>query len=176
LVSKELSTHLTGRYYEIKIFPFSFIEFLNARDIEKNKLQDLSYLKNKLEEYQIKGGYPEIIVKNLDHIAYLKTLVESVIFKDIVRRYNIRFSSELYELGKYLFNTFSTELSLNRITKMLEIGSVHTVKRYLAYLEEAFLIVRIPRFSFKYNRHDYHKKLYILAIHYTFSLGGALKS
>ncbi|MGC8497599.1 MAG: ATP-binding protein [Thermoplasmata archaeon] len=149
LLSKELATHLTGRHYEIQIYPFSYSEFLSAQ--KNDKRADYVFSKNKLEEYLLCGGYPEIIVKNMEYSPYLKTLVESVIFKDIVRRYDIRFSSELYELAKYLFNAFATELSLNRIAKMLEIGSVHTVKKYLDYLEEAYLIVKIPRYSFKYR-------------------------
>ncbi len=148
MLSKELAKYLTGRYYELRILPFSFSEFLKAQ-----KLNSENYLtsKIKLNDYLARGGYPEIIVKNIDHVTYLKTHVKSVIFKDIVRRYNIRYSSELYELSKFLFSNFSTELSLNKIGNMLEIGSVHTVKKYLDYLEEAYLFIKIPRYSFKHK-------------------------
>jgi predicted AAA+ superfamily ATPase len=151
LLSRELATHLTGRHYEIKVYPFSYSEFLSVNGMKDHESGEYEYKKERLEEYMVKGGYPEAIVKNLDSVSYVKPLVDSIIFKDIVRRYNIRFSSELYDLASYLFNTFSTELSMNKIAKMLEIGSVHTVKRYIDYLEEAFLILKIPRYSFKYR-------------------------
>ena len=67
LLSKELATHLTGRHLSINIFPFSFKEFLR---FEKKELTS-SETKEKLANYLISGGYPELLIKNLDIKEYL---------------------------------------------------------------------------------------------------------
>lgn len=105
----------------------------------------LSYL----DKYLDKGGYPEIIVKDLDAKNYLTTLFESVLFKDIVKRYNVRYTKKLYDLAHYLITNHSNEFSYTKIKNILEFRSVHTVENYTDYLNEAYLTFQIDRFSFK---------------------------
>lgn len=153
LLSGELATHLTGRYIKLQIFPFSFIEFLRTRNFV---LDDTIAMKerqgmilNLLNEYLNKGGYPEVLVKNIEHTSYIKTLFESILFKDIVKRYNVRYAKKLYDLGLYLITNHSNEFSYTRLKKVLEFRSVHTVENYAKYLNEAFLTFSIGRFSHK---------------------------
>jgi predicted AAA+ superfamily ATPase len=153
LLSKELTTHLTGRYLEIKILPFSFREFLDAKEFKIEKMDLISKeiqgrLLNLLTEYLENGGYPEVVVKGYGR-DYLKTLFDGIIFKDIVKRYNVRYSSKLYELALYLTSTISKSTSYTRIKNSLNFRSVHTVENYMKYLEEAYLFVMLNRFSYK---------------------------
>lgn len=153
LLSKELTTHLTGRYLEIKILPFSFREFLDAKEFEIEKMDLISKeiqgrLLNLLTEYLENGGYPEVVVKGYGR-DYLKTLFDGIIFKDIVKRYNVRYSSKLYELALYLTSTISKSTSYTKIKNSLNFRSVHTVENYMKYLEEAYLFVMLNRFSYK---------------------------
>jgi len=148
-----LSTHLTGRYTQFLVFPFSFMEFLKARDfvadqvLEAKEKQGL--LLNHLDSYLEKGGYPEVVVKGLDAKNYLTTLFESILFKDIVKRYGVRYARKLYDLAHYLVTNHSGEFSYTKLKTILEFRSVHTVENYVDYLEEAFLAFQVDRFSYK---------------------------
>lgn len=150
LLSRELATHLTGRYIQFKIFPFSFSEFLRARDFVIDETIALKerqgMVLNLLNEYLNKGGYPEVIIKNIDPKNYITTLFESILFKDIVKRYNVRYSKKLYDLGLYLITNHSCEFSYTRLKNALEFRSVHTVENYTDYFKEAFLIFNTERF------------------------------
>lgn len=153
LLSRELATHLTGRHIQFQLLPFAFSEFLRARNFV---IDDTLAMKerqgmvlNLLNEYLDKGGYPEVLIKNVDPKSYITTLVESILFKDIVKRYNVRYSKKLYDLGIYLITNHSSEFSYTRLKNTLEFRSVHTVENYTNYLNEAFLIFNTERFSYK---------------------------
>jgi uncharacterized protein len=154
LLSKELASALTGRYIPIEIFTFSFKEFLSAKKFETEKEQIASpevqgKILGLLSEYLKSGGFPEVVVKNLDSEIYLETLSNSILFKDIVKRYNVRFSQKIYELNNYLSNNFSSEFSFSKLRNILEFKSTVTLQNYMKYLEEAYLVIVLNRFSFK---------------------------
>ncbi|MBW8048906.1 MAG: ATP-binding protein [Cytophagales bacterium] len=153
LLSKELATHLTGRYISIELFPFSFREFLQYKEIyveDKDHYiaEKIAIIKRTLEEYIQTGGFPEIldiIPKNL----YLRELFDKIISRDIVFRYNIRYVKDLKEIALYAISNYSSKSSLHKIKNIFEIKSVHTVKNYLQYLEDAYLLFLLVPFSFK---------------------------
>lgn len=153
LLSRELSTHLTGRYIQFQVFPFSFIEFLRAKDFVTDQTLELKekqgILLNYLDLYLEKGGYPEVVVKGLDAKNYLTTLFESILFKDIVKRYGVRYAKKLYDLAHYLITNHSSEFSYTKLKAILDFRSVHTVENYVDYLREAFLAFQVDRFSYK---------------------------
>lgn len=153
LLSRELSTHLTGRYIQFQIFPFSFLEFLRAKEFAMDEALELKerqgLLLGHLDSYLDKGGYPEIVVKDLDVKNYLTTLFESVLFKDIVKRHSVRYTKMLSDLAHYSITNHSNEFSYTKLKNILEFRSVHTVENYTEYLTEAFLIFSVDRFSFK---------------------------
>lgn len=153
LLSRELSTHLTGRYVQFRIFPFSFSEFLRAKEFPIDEALELKerqgILLSHLDYYLDKGGYPEIIVKDLDPKNYLATLFESILFKDVVKRYSVRYTKMLSDLAHYLITNHSNPFSYTKLKNILEFRSVHTVENYMKYLTEAFLTFSIDRFSFK---------------------------
>src|SRR4030065_2362875 len=95
------------------------------------------------------GGYPEIVIKGMDPKSYLGTLFESILFRDVVKRYNIRYAKKLHDLGLYLVTNHSNEFSYTRLKNILSFRSVHTVENYTEYLTEAFLMFSVDRFSFK---------------------------
>jgi predicted AAA+ superfamily ATPase len=102
-----------------------------------------------LDHYLEKGGYPEIVVKGVDTKNYLTTLFESILFKDIVKRYGVRYPKMLSDLAHYLITNHSNEFSYTKLKNILEFRSVHTVENYLKYLTEAFLTFSVDRFSSK---------------------------
>ena len=151
LLSRELATYLTGRYQPFNLYPFSFREFIKARnfhfDSSLYSQETLGLLLNHLRNYLDFGGYPEVILGKVDPKAYLQTLIESVLFKDIVRRYNIRFARKLSDLTLYLLNNASSRFSFTKLKNTLSFRSVHTVENYVKYLKEAFVVFAVERFS-----------------------------
>lgn len=157
LLSAELATHLTGRHREILLFPFSFPEALRFPGQELTAAEE----KGRLDQYVRQGGFPEPMVKRLDHNEYLRTLVNSVLYKDIVRRFKIRSVQGLEDLAKYLFSNVAKEFSYGNLADVTKCRSVHTVQKYMKYMEQAFLFFAVPRFSFKVREQaTFNRKLY----------------
>jgi len=152
LLSKELATHLTGRHIDLELFPFSFREFLLAREVKLEyplSSKEIGIVKNALKEYVSKGGFPEVVVDNENPKIYLRNLFSDILEKDIVVRYRIRYVETFREMAVSLLSNFSNYISFNKLKKVFKIRSEHTVKNYLKYLEEAYLFLFIKKFSFK---------------------------
>lgn len=153
LLSRELATHLTGRYRAFYLYPFSFAEYLRAREFvldESIALRERQgFLLNHLAAYLQYGGFPETVVGTVDTQNYLSTLFESILLKDVVRRYNVRYAGRLLELGRYLVANHAREYTFTSVAKALGFRSVHTLENYIGYLAEAFLLFSLNRFSWK---------------------------
>lgn len=152
LLSGELATHLTGRFHKIDIYPFSFSEFVTARNREVVSI-DAQML---AEEYLKTGGYPEIVLgRGIDQADYLKNLVQAVISKDIVTRHKLRKMSELTNTADWIFSNIAKELTFTRLSsKSVDAGlpgSAITVKRYISYLEEAYLVKLVARYDLNHR-------------------------
>jgi len=154
LLSKELATSLTGRHIPVEILPFSFKEFLKAKNFmfkqEEMAMPEIKgKLLNHLENYLKNGGFPELAVKNLEPKGYLDTLLDSLIFKDIVKRHKLRLAERIYDLQIYLLNNSASEFSYRKLTNQLGFNSIITLEKYLHYLEEAYLVYVLSRYSHK---------------------------
>lgn len=159
LLSKELATHLTGRHLPINILPFSFKEFLKLDERELTE----SETKEKLYFYLTFGGYPEPSLKSLDYRDYLSTLFNSIIYKDIVKRFKVRFPQSIEDLANYLISNLTREFSYNTLSKITKCKSVHTIEKYLDYLEESFILFKLNKFSFKIREQiSSNKKVYCI--------------
>ena len=145
LLSSELATHLTGRHLPVILFPFSFAETLRAHPRARTGPE----MAEELRRYSEAGGYPEPLLRDMDRDYYLRTLWDSVLYKDIVRRRRIRSAVGLDDLAGYLLANVAREYSLNRLTSVTRCRSVHTVAKYIGHLEETFLFFSLPRFSYK---------------------------
>lgn len=145
LLSKELSTHLTGRHLVTTIFPFSFAEFLRIKEGEYTESEYRAHL----AVYSTSGGFPEPLLTMIDRKEYLLRLFDAVIYKDIIRRYKIRSPQGLGDLAQYLCSNVAGEYSIHRLSEVTGCRSDRTVRKYIDYLEEAFLFFSVPRFSYK---------------------------
>jgi predicted AAA+ superfamily ATPase len=154
LLSKELSTSLTGRYIAIEIFPFSLKEYCylklnnvpeteNMLPSQKGEILSLAF------NYLNDGGFPECVYNPAIQKTYLSTLFDSIIYKDIVKRFNIRNSNQISDLAIYLLSNFTCPYTFNSICDELNFNSVASVQKYSGYLEEPFLFVSLSRFSYK---------------------------
>jgi len=149
LLAGELATHLTGRYIDIKLFPFSFHEFLDMKRFKPSSVytsKEKASLLKLLNEYLKLGGLPEVYKFGK---VILPRIYEDIITKDIVLRYGIRKIEELRKLAKYIVTNFSNEISYSKLSRILDIKHVSTVSNWISYLEQAFLIIKLERFDFK---------------------------
>lgn len=151
LLSSEMSTLLTGRYVEIQLLPFSMEETLKYREapVHAELPEEKAKLALEMDDYLKKGGYPEIVKNREIEQAYLSTLFDSIILKDVAQRHKIRKITELYDLADYLISNYSNPLSYNEIAEDLSLGSVTTVKKFCGYLAEPYLFFYLPRYNNK---------------------------
>jgi predicted AAA+ superfamily ATPase len=159
LLSKELATHLTGRHIPTTIFTFSYKEYLKAKNTNPQNLTTqqkeellLNYIQN--------GGYPETITKNINPKQYLTLLFDATIYKDIIKRHNIRKGPDIERLATYLLANLATETSYLALSKATNIKSSITTQKYCNLLEEAYLIFSITRFSYKTKQPTQNRKFY----------------
>ena len=144
LLSGELATYLSGRYIEIKIYSLTYTEFLNFHKLENNNNSLIKYLKY--------GGLPYLINLELkDHIIYdyLKNIYAAILFKDIVKRYNVRNINFLENLVKYIADNTGSLVSSKKISDFLKSQKIQIspqlVIDYLKHLESAFFIFKSTR-------------------------------
>lgn len=154
LLSRELSTHLTGRHIELVLFPFSFREFIKYRGVEVKNVELLSTkergnLIKLLEEYTLIGGFPEVVKDPANKKMYLQSLYSDIISKDIIIRHKIKFSKTFKEIANSIMSNTASLISFNKVKNIFGLKSVHTASNYLSFLEESFLFFLVPRFSYK---------------------------
>ena len=109
------------------------------------------------------GGYPEVVLKDVDPRGYLDVLFDSLLFKDVVKRHRVRFSEQIDGLSTYLVNNFTSLYSIRKIAVALGSKSGVTIEKYLGYLTEAYLIFTLNRYSAKVGlRLKSPKKAYVV--------------
>lgn len=163
LLSSELATHLTGRYNEIRLFPFSFRDYCVAKEIETDipTTKNMALLKNTLDEYLIEGGFPEI-ASLPDKQGYVSSLIDAIITKDIMPRFHIRNANALKTLANHLINNVGQIINMKELVETLKIGSDKTIRNYIDFLAQAFLIVPLTKFSYKSSERLRSNKAYIV--------------
>jgi predicted AAA+ superfamily ATPase len=155
MLSHELGTHLTGRHIQTELFPFSFSEFLRFNKIQLSKNDFYSptkstALKKLFKDYVLQGGFPEFLqTKNQE---YLKSLYENIIYRDVVARYNIRNTKTLIEMLHFLISNISKETSYNALKNIFGIANANTVKEYISYFENAYLLFSINKFDYSLKK------------------------
>lgn len=153
LLSRELGTKLTGRHISKELFPFSFAEFCNFLNKEKNV--------SSLKEYLQQGGFPQYIQLGEDEI--LNTLLNDLLYRDIVVRYGIRDERALKRLLLFLVANIGNLVSANKLKQSIELKSTATVLEYLSHLEQAYIVHLLPKFSYSYkNQLVNPRKIYFI--------------
>lgn len=171
-LSKEIATALRGRAIGFQVLPFSFREFLLAREIKLKK--DVFYskerfaVKRNLGEYLEMGGFPEVVLEKEKDIKVriLKEYLETMFFRDLIERFKIKNQSVLRELVRYLVSNTSKLFSLNAFWRWIKqtypVGK-RTVLNYTSYLEDIGLIFLARKFSYSLKEQSQTpRKAYLL--------------
>jgi predicted AAA+ superfamily ATPase len=175
LLSNEMATHLTGRYATIELFPFSFHEYLMLKGMHPKgtgTAREKGLLHGCFSEYLTSGGFPEVVTGESGR-DYIDNLFESIVTRDIFYRHDIRQTRTFRELALYLAGNYATEISYNRIKNIFGLGSENTAKNYVSYLEEAWLCICLPKFSFKKQESLRYRKIYLVDIAFAGVGGGS---
>ena len=162
LLSGELATHLTGRYNEIHLFPFSFSEYCQYHQVDTQSITTKSDADRKraFMDYIHDGGFPEMQgLRNKR--AYVQSLIEAILRKDIQKRFKIRNIEALRKLAHHLINNACQEVNYDELSGLLGIAD-KTAKKYVDYLSQAFLIQLLTRHSFKSKERIRNQKAYIV--------------
>lgn len=162
LLSGELGTHLTGRYKQIELYPFSFAEYLDFSGIAVKKTTiSRAAVSKSFDEYLLHGGFPLYCLSRDEEI--LATLYENILYKDILFRHAIQEKKAFRELAHYVLSNIGKEFSYRKISSLLGIKSDTSTKNYLSYMEDSFLLFQIPKYDYSLKKqYVSNKKMYCI--------------
>jgi hypothetical protein len=155
MLSRELGTHLTGRYVQTELFPFSFAEFLTFKQFSRNdsdlySTEGRATLIGYFNEYFNSGGFPLYLKERSDD--YLKSLYESILYRDVLVRNKLVNEKEILELVNYLASNVSRLTSFNGLTKVAGVKNATTIRNYLSFLENTYLIFQTSKFDYSLKK------------------------
>lgn len=168
LLSSELATLLSGRYIEISILPFSFNEYLSARNIDTSN-EYLNY-EPLFFDYVNETSLPKGVAlrtEGYDKIyEYLEAIYTTIIEKDITQRHQINDKRAFENIIKFTASNIGSTMSPNNISKILKQDgqTIHhtTVEKYLEYLVSSFVFYKVSRFDLKGRKQLATKEKYYL--------------
>ncbi len=165
LLSNDLATHLTGRSSEIPLYPFSFGEYCAVKKISVQGMatREIALRRAAFDEYLQHGGFPELMsVKN--ERAYISNLVGNVLKRDIEQRYKISFTVNFEKMANHLLNMSPVTPSAGELAATFGFKSLHTVRNYIDYLKQAYLLIGIKKYSAKSKMRVTQEKLYAVDV------------
>lgn len=166
LLSKEISTALTGRNVQITVFPLSFLEyvkFFEKRTVDLSRpltVVEKAKISRLFQQYEQSGGFPEVVLQKFRLL--LQDYFKNIIYRDIVLRRHIRYEASLREVVAFVINNIGVPVSLNNVAKMTGVKNLMTVKNYLSYLGDSFLFFSLPRFSYSIKQQIYNPDKFYL--------------
>jgi predicted AAA+ superfamily ATPase len=175
LLSKELGTRLTGRYVPIELLPFSFREFMQFQgepvpDPNRMTTVDHARLQNSLRSYLQLGGIPDAL--KYPELPLLRTLYDDVLYRDIATRYRLDAVTIIKELAFYLMSNPASLISYNKLKERFQVGSVNTIKSYIGYMENSWLLFTLNVYDYSVKRQQIApKKVYSIDTGLTNTVG-----
>jgi hypothetical protein len=168
LLSAEMATLLSGRQIIKKIYPFNFREIALIKKIDTS--DNLAIVKNRAclikicQEYLKMGGFPEVVLEQNDDLKreLLVNYYRSILYQDIVPRFEIKKTKEVEGLLLYLFSNIGQGYSYNSLGKFSQIQG-KTAKEYVGFFEKSFLLAEISNYQYSLKKQEnYPKKVYAI--------------
>lgn len=174
LLSKEISTVLTGRSINISLYPFSFREFLRFKNISleniEKDLQLQTKIRRELTVFLALGGIPKVVTE--DDQQLLSELYENIIYRDIIKRFNATMEKPIKETSLLLLSLIGKEISSRTLSSAIGIKNFLTIKAVLASFEKAFLFFFILKFDFSVRKQLQNpRKVYCIDTGFVTKLG-----
>lgn len=165
LLSNDLATHLTGRSSEIVLFPFSFTEYctIESVDYRSRATEDVANLRKTFDEYLFKGGFPEL-TKIKNGKKYITDLIDNILKRDVEQRYHVAFPAQFENMTNHLLNMSPYVVSTSDLAETFKFKSPHTVRNYIKYLKEAYILVGIQKYSPKSRQRTTQEKVYAVDV------------
>ena len=167
LISREIATYLKGRSLETSIFPFSFPEFLNLKNVTfqpKDAIVNQPKILNLFDEYLQYGGFPEVIkVDVVDKRAVAKNIYNLLFYKDLVAKYDkndVLLKLIVNRISENITKDFSITSLANKINTVYK-TSVPTVTDYFNILPEPFLTSNIYPYRNSFVQRESKRKTYL---------------
>lgn len=150
MLSRELGTHLTGRYIQVEIYPFSFQEYLAMNEIPVNAktlytTTGRATMVKSFVKYMECGGFPKFLQDG--SVSYLTSLYESIIYRDILTRNGLTNEKEMLEMMFYLASNATKRVTYSSLGKVVGIQHPDTIKNYLEYIQQTYLIFQLFRYD-----------------------------
>ena len=142
LLGREIGAKLTGRHQSFEIFPFSYSEYLTYTAGERNAATLTAYLDH--------GGFPGYLRERDPQI--LQQLLRDIVERDIAQRHHLREARHVMNLILFLLANTGQPLSFQRLTKSLAIPTVAQTSRYIEFLQDAYLLFAVPKFSSSFKQ------------------------
>lgn len=167
MLSRDIATTLGARYFDEKVFPYSFEEFLIANDIKLDDDWEFSKQKNSVQlyfsDYFKWGGFPELLLyRNKRH--WLNDLYEKILLGDIIQRNNIKNEHAIRLAIKRLAENVKQPTSYNRLANMIKSTGISTntasIIDYINHVKDACLIFTIENYASKFAERESTKKHY----------------
>lgn len=161
LLSSDLATLFTGRTMEIKVYPFSFMEYLTYYKIT-DRYDDA------FDKYVKTGGMPGAYVYKTEdrQYDYVRDIYSTILIRDLVEKYKIRNKLEFTNISEFMMDNIGNLLSPNNICKTLKNDQSEitrkTVSKYIGYLENAFLFYEAKRYDLKWKKYLTNNSKYYL--------------
>jgi predicted AAA+ superfamily ATPase len=137
-LANKLNEPLTGRKYEMFLYPIAFSEMVTHNGLLEEK--------RNLEQRLIYGSYPEIITNPIDAKEHIKLISNSYLYKDLFLLDQISKPVLLQKIVKALALQVGSEVNYNELSRLLQIDN-KTVEKYIDLLEKAFVIFKLPALS-----------------------------
>ena len=156
MLSKEIATSMRGRSLSYQVLPFSFKEFLKAKNIPTTNFSssEKALVMNSFREYFTYGGYPETILFPQEREKILGEILEVTIYRDVIERTKIRNTKALKILLDALIA--SKEFSIHKFYNYLKtLGikiSKNTLYQYIEALNDAFFVFMLRKFAYSYKK------------------------
>ncbi|MDD9324384.1 ATP-binding protein [Pediococcus acidilactici] len=150
MLSGELATLLSGRYVEIPIYPFSFQEFLTAKEIDPQSRE----VDQAFQEYEQFGGFPAVVLATQEiKDTILSGIFDTIILNDVSMRAKVRDQESLKALVDFLSDNTGQLVKPANVANVLKSEGIkvsnHTIENYLELLENAFLFYRARQYDIR---------------------------
>ena len=153
MLSSELATHISGRYMEIEMLPFSFKEYMTSTgDMNDRGVKYTDYLQSSSFPYTLELKDQPDEIRN-----YLEGMYNTIVVKDILKRKNFSDPMMLRSILKFVFNNIGSPLSSKKIADTMTSAGrkvdSRTIEKYLEALCESYIIYRTKRYNIKGKEH-----------------------